>query len=291
MLKLPISSVILALLAVLMGCTAVGAESNGSHRHTPPPGSKPSIPARLPLPNSIGAAGDSVTRAFDVNSAGVLHDNPQDSWSTGWNPAIVSQYQRIWAKNKTIKGHVFNVAQTGTLMQSLDNQLVALARKHVSYATILMGHNDLCSQTIPEMTRVSVFRAEFRRSLTDFFTRDHSGHVYVSSLLNLFRLWQVLHNNRSAESIWGGYGLCQSMFNREDTNAQRQTVRMREEAFNDVLGSVCKTFAHCRWDGGAGFRYRFGPSFVSTVDYFHPSVAGQKLLAALTWKHSFWPNQ
>jgi hypothetical protein len=154
-----------------------------------------------------------------------------------------------------------------------------------------MGHNDLCTQTIKGMTPVSVFRAEFHRSLTDFFTRDQSGHVYVSSLLNLFRLWQVLHNNRSAESIWNTYGLCQSMFSRLNTNAQRQAVRNREETFNSVLGRVCGSFPHCRWDGGAAFEYPLNAGFVSTVDYFHPSIAGQKLLAALTWKHSYWANQ
>ena len=37
-------------------------------------------------------------------------------------------------------------------------------------------------------------------------------------------------------------------------------------------------------DGGAVFGYAFRTTDVSSVDYFHPSVTGQKTLAALSWK-------
>jgi hypothetical protein len=35
----------------------------------------------------------------------------------------------------------------------------------------------------------------------------------------------------------------------------------------------------------------FTTSDVSTVDYFHPSVTGQKHLAGETWAASYWPAQ
>jgi hypothetical protein len=56
-----------------------------------------------------------------------------------------------------------------------------------------------------------------------------------------------------------------------------------------VLAGVCKSYGGCRWDGGAAFQFRFTASTISTVDYFHPNVAGQKAIAAITWRHGFWP--
>lgn len=45
----------------------------------------------IPFPDCIGAAGDSVTQAFDLDFQGTLQDNPQDSSLTGTNKAITSE--------------------------------------------------------------------------------------------------------------------------------------------------------------------------------------------------------
>lgn len=36
-------------------------------------------------------------------------------------------------------------------------------------------------------------------------------------------------------------------------------------------------------DGNAVFNYPFQPRHVSTRDYFHPSLEGQRVLAEVTW--------
>jgi hypothetical protein len=46
-------------------------------------------------------------------------------------------------------------------------------------------------------------------------------------------------------------------------------------------------FIHCRFDGNAAFDIQFVPSEVSTRDYFHPSLSGQALAAAVTWRATF----
>jgi hypothetical protein len=38
----------------------------------------------------------------------------------------------------------------------------------------------------------------------------------------------------------------------------------------------------------AAFGVHFPASEVSTIDYFHPNVAGENDLAAVSWKASFW---
>jgi hypothetical protein len=62
------------------------------------------------------AAGDSITRALDVNVAGELRDNPRYSWSTGSSASVDSQYQRILSRQRAIRGHGNNYAQTGSLI-------------------------------------------------------------------------------------------------------------------------------------------------------------------------------
>ncbi len=60
-------------------------------------------------------------------------------------------------------------------------------------------------------------------------------------------------------------------------------------ADNQTLAAVCGQYANCRWDGLAAFNLQFTPEDISTVDYFHPSVAGQNHIATLTWAMSYWP--
>src|SRR4051794_41853969 len=47
------------------------------------------------LPNSMAAAGDSITRGFDATLFGcLLSDCPNYSWSTGASSSVTSQYRR-----------------------------------------------------------------------------------------------------------------------------------------------------------------------------------------------------
>jgi hypothetical protein len=77
--------------------------------------------------------------------------------------------------------------------------------------------------------------------------------------------------------------VCKSMLASKATEQQRQLVLAQLQADNTALATVCATYTACRWDGGAAFNASFTPTQISTVDYFHPSVAGQALLAATEW--------
>ena len=59
-------------------------------------------------------------------------------------------------------------------------------------------------------------------------------------------------------------------------------------ALKKISGKVQLTILY---DGGAGYsEFKFSTADVSTVDYFHPSVTGQRDVAAFTWAHSYWPS-
>jgi uncharacterized protein (DUF427 family) len=115
-----------------------------------------------------------------------------------------------------------------------------------------------------------------------------NARIFVSSIPNVYRLWQVLHTNWVARAVWSSARICQSMLASTNTEAQRQQVVARELAFNDILAQACAKYSTCRWDGGASYGYAFSASQVSTLDYFHPSLSGQAALAQLTWSRSWW---
>jgi hypothetical protein len=139
------------------------------------------------------------------------------------------------------------------------------------------------------MTPTSTITEQFARALADYFLLNPSGHVFVSSIPDLLQLWTTLHTNGTASTIWGLFNICQSMLASNNTDADRQLVVNREYEYNYVLKTVCQTFfANCRWDNYATYAVKFPASYVSTVDYFHPSPAGQANLAATSWNASFW---
>ena len=242
-----------------------------------------------PLPGVMASTGDSITRGFDATLWDCfLSDCPQDSWATGSSSTVNSQYLRIRAAGTAVTA--YNDAKTGAQMSALDGQLATAAGQGADYVTVLMGANDVCTSSIATMTPTATVQSQFQTALTDFFAARPGARVFVSSIPNVYQLWSLLHTNRSATSTWKTFGICQSMLASSNTETQRQTVLAQEKADNAALASVCGGFANCRWDGGATFGYAFRTTDVSTVDYFHPSVTGQKTLAGITWAASYWPT-
>jgi hypothetical protein len=79
------------------------------------------------------------------------------------------------------------------------------------------------------------------------------------------------------------------MLSSSNTEQDRQAVLARVQAFNDVLATVCGQYERCRFDDNAVFGYQFERSHVSKLDFFHPSLSGQQVLASITWSRSWWP--
>jgi hypothetical protein len=112
--------------------------------------------------------------------------------------------------------------------------------------------------------------------------------VFVASIPNLHQLWSILRTNPVAQVVWQAAGICPSMLNFFNSPADRQAVIDRERELNRVLDEVCATWSNCRFDGYLTYNYDFTRPMVSRLDWFHPSLAGQATLAALTWNASWW---
>ena len=238
-------------------------------------------------PDSMASTGDSITRAFNTGFIPYT-DAPRNSWSTGSRAYVWSHYRRILSVNWRILGRNYNDARSGAKMGELERQMQVVNTQHVEYVTVLMGANDVCASSEAAMTPVSDFRAQFRRAMTTVTAGSPSAVVYVVSIPDVYRLWLILHQNPNARLTWRLTGFCKSMLahpgsTSPEEEARRQRVRQREIEYNTVLAEVCAQYAQCRFDGNAVFNYPFQPEHVSTRDYFHPSLEGQRVLAEVSW--------
>jgi PKD repeat protein len=249
--------------------------------------------ATPPLPASIAAVGDSITQA--ASSGGSLGtDYPQNSWSTGTNTTVNSHYLRLLALTSAISGHSYNRSVSGAKMADLNVQIQNVVALQPDYLTVLIGGNDLCTNTVGEMTSVSAFRSQFEGAMATLAAGSPNTNVYVSSIPNVYHLWELFKGNFWARFIWSVGNICQSLLanptsTTEADVARRAAVAQRNVDFNTQLAEVCAASAHCRWDGNAAYNTVFTTSDAAG-DYFHPSISGQAKLAAVSWGASYWPN-
>jgi PKD repeat protein len=248
--------------------------------------STPARAAQAPMPDSIAAVGDSITQA--ASSAGSLGaDAPQNSWSTGTSTTVNSHYLRLLAAGAPISGRNYNRSVSGAKAVDLAGQMQTVVPLQADYLTVLIGGNDLCTDTVGQMTSVNDFRSQVTAALTTLTTGSPETYVYVVSIPDVYQLWNLFKNNFVARFIWSLAGICQSLLaNPTSTQAadvqRRATVRQRNIDFNSALAAACAQFARCLFDGNAAFNTPFASGDVSG-DYFHPSVAGQAKLAAVSW--------
>jgi lysophospholipase L1-like esterase len=243
-----------------------------------------------PPPTSMAAIGDSLTRAADVCCW--YGDHPSNSWSTGgagWDGTL-SHYERLRGLNPAITGRNHNVAVSGARMRDGPGQAQRAVAQGVQYVTVLMGANDICTSALETMTDPQTFRDQLRETL-QILDAGLSGRarILVASIPDVHQLWALFHEHPVAPYVWDIADICQSLLAPERTQDERDFVRDRNIALNQILREECAAYHRCRYDDDAVFNFPFERAHVSTLDYFHPSLAGQAALAHVTWQASWWP--
>lgn len=268
-----------AILLVLL----LGVMSAGSVTAADPP----------PYPDRMAATGDSITRAFNTCFF-PFTDCPANSWSTGTSSTVNSHYPRLRTLNAAIDGHNYNRAVSGARIADLDTQMQNVnAIGGIEYVTVLMGGNDLCTDTTALMTSGLTFETQLRDGLAVLRNSGSTALVYLVSIPDVYNLWAILKDNSSARSTWDAYDVCQSLLanplsTHPDDVARRELVRQRNLDFNAIIASVCAGDLNCVTDGGRVFDTKFAAADVSTRDYFHPSIEGLRKLAEVSWVAGPW---
>jgi lysophospholipase L1-like esterase len=251
-------------------------------------------PAKVGPPTVMTALGDSITRGFHTGLP--LQDVPANSWATGTNTTVNSVCLRIQALNPAMKcgannppnggnDAVTGAKVAGTLAQA---QNAAARSPKPDLVMILIGANDVCASSPAAMTSTASFESSFRTTMAYLSANLPDARIQVSSIPNIFNLWNVGRVSASARLAWGLFSVCQSMLANPTSTAQadvdrRNAVKARNEAFNDILKNVCGEYVHCRFDNYAAYNFAFALSDLSTIDFFHPNVQGQAKAASLAW--------
>jgi phospholipase/lecithinase/hemolysin len=117
--------------------------------------------------------------------------------------------------------------------------------------------------------------------------------VFVMSIPDIKRLWDVGRTNFWARTFWSVGDICQSMLDNPTSFAaadvaRRDRVRQRVVDFNAQLAAACAAYGpNCRFDGNVVFNFPFTLDQVSGWDYFHPNTTGQRMLAQVTYQAGF----
>jgi PKD repeat protein len=242
--------------------------------------------ASAPLPDSMASVGDSITQG--ASTGGTLGaDYPANSWSTGTNASVNSHYLRLLAAGAPISGRNYNRSVSGAKVADLNAQMANVVALAPDYVTVLIGGNDVCTDTVAQMTSVADFRSRFATAMTTLASGSPSTAVYVVSIPNVHQLWNLFKGNWWARFIWSTADICQSLLasptSTQTADVQRRAaVRQRTIDFNTQLAEVCASFDRCHFDGNAAFNTVFTASDVSG-DFFHPSTSGQAKLASVSW--------
>src|SRR4029450_8534337 len=101
-----------------------------------------------------------------------------------------------------------------------------------------LGANDVCTSSPDTMTPPDTFRSEFEATMDSLTQRPPAPGLFLRSTPDIHRLWEVLHTNSIARTVWAAAHICQSMLGATRTEEQRQDVLAREKEFNQILAEV-----------------------------------------------------
>ncbi|MGZ8803909.1 MAG: SGNH/GDSL hydrolase family protein [Microbacterium sp.] len=248
--------------------------------------------AAPPPPAKMAALGDSITLA--LMSCSGLSRCQANSWATGTTASVNSHAARLTA---TVAPALvsYNYAVSGAVSGGLNTQAQQAAAQGVNYVTIEIGANDACTRTVGAMTPTTTFRANIQTALATLAGSPGQPEIFVASIPNLLRMYDLNKSSSSARLTWGLLRICQSMLasptSTKPADVQRRAaVQQRVDEYNQALAEVCAATAKCRYDGGAVAAYAFTKADISTRDYFHPSLAGQTTMANITWVMTQWAS-
>jgi lysophospholipase L1-like esterase len=273
-----ITRTILALVAVgiLAGCAATAAPVELDGLETP---------SAAPDVATLAILGDSMS--LGVNACADQGQCFAASWAGGTDPAVGSIAERLAAASG-VEPAVVNAAKDGGDVADALGLVDEVVQADPQLVTVLLGNNDACAPSLDGMTPTTDYEAR----LTELFGRLNAeapdATILALSVPNLQHLWEIGHGNARAVQLWNGSASCKNLLGSADdesaeANARRDAVSARVQEYNAAIERVCAVTERCLDDGGAVFAYAFTADEISAIDYFHPSIAGQRAIAQIAW--------
>ncbi len=238
----------------------------------------------------MAVIGDSITQGVNLGRDS-LGAAPEHSWAAGASDdSVRSHFERLVEADAPIGPRVFNNSVSGSTMADAPGMADAAVLQEVDYVVILVGANDVCAPTVAGMTLAADFESQFTATMQRLTTGLPDAGIYVVSIPDIHRLWELLREDLAASTVWASGGICPSMLSPLNSDSDREVARERNIEFNAILERGCGLHPQCRFDDNALFEEAFSANEVSDLDYFHPSEAGQAKIADISWERGFWPS-
>ena len=242
-------------------------------------------PPAVATVTAIGALGDSIS--LGVNACAEPGRCLASSWASGDDPAVASVALRVGQVSGEFP-EVVNAAKDGGTVADAVARVDEVIAAQPELVVMLLGGNDACDASLDGMTSVENYRTSYSALLTQLRTGIPDVRILAMSVPDLGRLWEIGHVNSAAVDVWDESPSCGNLLgDAAATDAaaveRRDAVLQRIEEYNAVIQELCTIDAGCISDGGALHEYQFEPEEISSIDYFHPSVAGEAVIAEIAW--------
>lgn len=286
-------------------------------------------PAAEPAPPNQFNIGDSIGEAEAANGT-IGAANHDRVWSTGYaaGDGVNSINERfaaldaLYVPNSSSLDQWFNQAISGSVMADFEGQaqaVVAAAANvpggQVGMVTMLLGNNDVCADSLADMTDPALFEAQYRAGLDVLAAAPIPEHVNVqiSGIPAIYWLWESKRTNLVCRLIWpfvpcqnllaDAADDCASSASREDPDnvypgdgsaCQRRKAfhAAIRDTYNPILSDVLAEYHSEGQLQNADYvdilDIRFSSVHVNNGDCFHPSTAGHSLMAEEQWCRSRW---
>jgi hypothetical protein len=264
-------------------------------------------PGQRSSPAKLSGIGDSISQGFDATCCGEL---PHLGFGQGTDPAVASVYSRYRAIGALPQGKEFASRSGAEMVNDALPQAQAICRMGVKpdRIVLLLGGNDVCNRaSVGSLYPVATFRSALRAALAalgDPACGLRAGswvHVLSMPRVDLLRAAGLGKGGVQCEAIWTLASICRVVTAQPDPAVLAQ-IGAAVDAYNDGIaaevvdadaanGGLLGVHFTTDWRGPRATHpdssvgtHAFGPSDVSDVDCFHPSVAGQRKLACVAWE-------
>ena len=252
-------------------------------------------------PKKLYSNGDSITRAFDAN---VPADNLNNSWVNGyfgfWEqlfglPNVKAHNQRITANFGSSGRTNVIAAVNGARIDDLAAQASGAAGRGVTYATVMLGGNDVCRDSIGDLPTDAQIEADFRAGMATLLAQlPSNATIQVVGIPNVKRLYDIGKNKTAlgiadCEVLWAATVLgfpCGSMLSPFNSEADRLYVQSRNVGYNNILRNVTLELDAANPEFlfyADAYSFNFVENEISNIDCFHPSWRGERTLSREIW--------
>ena len=288
--------------------------------------------AIIPIPFNLFNIGDSVG-VGEAADGTVGSSNRALVWSTGYatNDSVQAINERFesadplgYNENNPTRDTALNQAVSGATMADFASQAMAVSTAastlpdgQADAVAVLLGNNDVCAESIGDMTPAAQFETQYRQGLDVLAGNGFPDTVnlHISSIPAIYWLWYVKRNDFTCRVIIWPFVPCENLLDNAGTDDCANAVSTADpdtiysgdgpvcqrrknfhalirDTYNPILSDVLAEYQANGLLQNAEyidiFDSGFSASDINDGDCFHPSESGQAMLAEEQWCRSRW---